>query len=93
MGTFIDDCLIKTRDESDRISTDHIHDIYIQWCMKNKFQQKLSANQLTRKFVAHGFEKQARVNGKTCSVLLVLNQSENCKIGVADLERTDLRVW
>lgn len=73
VGTFIDDCLIKTRDESDRISTDHIHDIYIQWCMKNKFQQKLSANQLTRKLVAHGFEKkQARVNGKNVQCFIGL---------------------
>ena len=65
-GTFIDDCFIKTEDEKDRVSTEHVYDIYIQWCIKNKFQQKFSSNQLTRKLVAHGFiKKPSRIGSKT----------------------------
>ena len=74
-GTFIDDCFIKTEDEKDRVSTEHVYDIYIQWCIKNKFQQKFSSNQLTRKLVAHGFiKKPSKLVVKPCSVLWVFNQ-------------------
>lgn len=71
IGAFIEDCLIKTNDESDRLPTSMVFDAYMLWCDTNRVKDRDTESKFIQKLQNHEFQKKYaryKVKGQQCFV-------------------------